>query len=176
MDDIVKLVQQDKQRFKALECVRQLNLPDCYIAAGFVRNMVWDHNHSKLTPLNDVDVIYYDKNELSEALCFEYERRLQSMLPAFTWQVRNQARMHERNGDEQYSSSVDAMSYWPEKETAVALRVNGHDEIECTSAFGFDSLFENTITYNPKRNKEVFEQRVLSKEWFLTWPKLVVVA
>lgn len=46
---------------RLLIIVADLKLPDGLIAAGFVRNLVWDHLHGKnATPLNDVDVIFYD--------------------------------------------------------------------------------------------------------------------
>ncbi|HCH5920363.1 TPA: nucleotidyltransferase family protein, partial [Vibrio parahaemolyticus] len=61
MDKIVELIKQDPVRVEALKVVYQLALPQCYIAAGFVRNLVWDslHNFDVYTPLNDVDVIYF---------------------------------------------------------------------------------------------------------------------
>lgn len=54
---IIKFVLQDQMRVRALDAANQLKLPQCYIAAGFVRNLVWDHLHQKScpTPLNDID-------------------------------------------------------------------------------------------------------------------------
>jgi hypothetical protein len=45
-----------------------LKLPDGYIAAGYIRNRVWDHLHgfTERTPLNDVDVVYFNPHDLSE--------------------------------------------------------------------------------------------------------------
>ncbi|ELI1836849.1 nucleotidyltransferase family protein, partial [Vibrio alginolyticus] len=65
MDRIVELIKQDPVRVKALECVSKLGLPQCYIAAGFVRNLVWDalHGFDVATPLNDADVIYFAPDE-----------------------------------------------------------------------------------------------------------------
>ncbi|TOG44816.1 nitrate reductase, partial [Vibrio parahaemolyticus] len=40
MDKIVELIKQDPVRVEALKAVYQLALPQCYIAAGFVRNLV----------------------------------------------------------------------------------------------------------------------------------------
>ena len=42
MNKIIQLIEKDQVRIKALECVNFLRLPQCYIAAGFVRNLVWD--------------------------------------------------------------------------------------------------------------------------------------
>ncbi len=123
MDKIVELIKQDPIRVEALAHVSQLGLPQCYIAAGFVRNLVWDslHNFNEPTPLNDVDVIYFDPIEFNSSAHLDYEELLKARMPQLKWQVRNQATMNERNGDEPYQSSLDAMSYWPEKETAVAV-------------------------------------------------------
>ncbi|MHA2705811.1 nucleotidyltransferase family protein [Vibrio owensii] len=176
MEDLVQLLLADPERMKAMECARSLALPDCYIAAGFVRNLVWDHLHHKPqpTPLNDLDIVYFDPNEIDDKAALIYEAQLTAMMPEFNWQVRNQANMHLRNGDKPYQTTLDAMSYWPEKETAVAARLNEKNQIECISAFGFESLFEGQITYNPKRTLTLFQSRVESKNWLITWPQLQV--
>ena len=43
----------------ALRAVHHLGLPDCWVGAGFVRALVWDHLHgyNEATPLDDVDLI-----------------------------------------------------------------------------------------------------------------------
>lgn len=156
----------------------QLGLPDCCIAAGFVRNLVWDflHNYNEPTALNDVDVIYFDTNETDSNAESTYEKHLKALMPNVNWQVRNEARMHEHNGDAPYNSSQDAMSYWPEKETAVGIRQIGDHRYQCVSAFGLDSLFLGKITHNDKRSVEVFESRVKSKGWQEKWPLLNTVS
>jgi hypothetical protein len=176
MEALSQLLLNDSTRMRALECVRSLALPDCYIAAGFVRNLVWDHLHQKQnpTPLNDLDVVYFDPNELDEKTYLKYEAQLKALMPELNWQVRNQVNMHLRNGDKPYQNTLAAMSYWPEKETAVAARLNENNQIECISAFGFTSLFDGHITYNPKRTMTLFESRVESKDWLITWPQLQV--
>lgn len=167
---------QDDIRKQALEAVARLNLPQCYLAAGFLRNLVWDQLHSReeSTPLNDVDVVYFAPEEAEERY-MKYERTLKETLPNLNWQIRNQAYMHVRNGDQPYSSTVDAMGYLPEKETAVGVRLASDDSFEFTSAFGFESLFNLHITHNPKRCQTVFEQRVASKHWLKNWSKLSVI-
>lgn len=58
------LIEQDPQRMQILTAVASLKLPDCYVAAGFVRNRVWDHLHGNShTPLSDVDIIYFDQQQ-----------------------------------------------------------------------------------------------------------------
>ncbi|HHG3164376.1 TPA: nucleotidyltransferase family protein [Vibrio parahaemolyticus] len=169
MDKIVELIKRDPIRTEALNHVSQLNLPQCYIAAGFVRNLVWGslHEFVSTTPLNDVE-----PNEPNSDVYLSYEAHLKGCMPELNWQVRNQAQMHERNGDEPYQSSVDAMSYWPEKETAVGIRQTGVNQYEVVSAFGVESLFGLYVTHNPKRSRETFESRVNSKGWLVRWPSL----
>ncbi|PSW04279.1 nitrate reductase [Photobacterium rosenbergii] len=176
MDFIIQLIERDLLRIRALQCARQLNLPQCYLAAGFVRNLVWDHLHgySEATPLNDVDVVYFDPGEDDPNQYLVYERQLTQMLPLFNWQVRNQALMHFRNGDSPYRGTLDAMSYWPEKETAVGVRLDSQGEYECTAAFGFESLLALQLNPNPKRPHSLFAERVRNKNWLEHWPKLVV--
>ncbi|MFW7524331.1 nucleotidyltransferase family protein [Vibrio ostreicida] len=176
MDKIIELIRRDPIRGKALNHVYQLGLPQCYIAAGFVRNLVWDslHNLVTPTPLNDVDVVYFDLNEADPRSYLAYEARLYQCMPELNWQVRNQAIMHERNGDRPYLSTLDAMSYWPEKETAVGIRQIALNQYQCIAAFGFESLFRYCITPNPKRSRELFLQRIDSKGWLSQWPCLII--
>jgi hypothetical protein len=140
--------------------------------------MVWDELHSFVSPttLNDVDVIYYDPSESNPNAYLLYEAELKHKMPSLNWQVRNQAVMHERNGDKPYQSSLDAMSYWPEKETAVAIRRVANGEYESIAAFGFESLMQGKVTYNRKRARDVFDSRIESKGWLVRWPRLEVVA
>lgn len=177
MDKIITLIEKDELRVKALGSVQQLNLPQCYLAAGFVRNLVWDYLHQKPLPtlLNDVDVIYFDEFESNPGGYKLIESQLSAVMPEVNWEVRNQAMMHKRNGDRPYLSIIDAMSYWPEKETAVAIRQLDNGNYECISAFGFESLFKCQVTHNQKRSFETFIERVTSKGWLEHWPNLRVM-
>lgn len=173
---ITDLIQQDSKRLEALQAVARLNLPDCYIAAGFLRNLVWDcvHRYSQSTPLNDIDVVYFDKTNIEPRRDREYQARLEKQI-SLPWSVKNQARMHIRNNDPEYCSTADAMSYWVEIETAVGVRLNKENRLAFVAPFGLESLFNRTITLNPKRPKEsIFLKRIEEKAWLKRWPQLVV--
>lgn len=173
MVSIESLVTQDPLRMSLLYAASTLCLPDWYIAAGFVRNMVWDHLHGYTgTPLNDVDVIYFDASKRFDDC--ELERQLKVLQPEVTWQVKNQAVMHIRNQDPPYKNSSDAMCYWPEKETALGVRLSVTDDLELATPFGVDSLWAGLITHNPERDRQVFNQRVASKGWLVQWPQLQI--
>ena len=163
-------------RMEALFVARSLGLSDWCLAAGFVRNLAWDkvHGYSRATPLNDIDLIYFDSENTSEAADKDLESRLKA-ISGFPWSVKNQARMHERNSDSPYASTEDAMSYWVEVETAVGATLNESNDIEIVAPFGIDVLFEYTITLNRKRPKpKVFAQRLKEKRWLEIWPNLVM--
>lgn len=165
----------DPLRQEALKTAAKLALPDWYLAAGFVRNLVWDncHGFKTSTPLNDMDLIYFDPQNRDESRDQQLEAWLKTELPC-EWSVKNQARMHLRNGDRPYESSLDAMSFWPELETAVGVRLSASGELVLGAPFGVPLLWNYSITHNPKRTRDVFLKRVEEKAWRTTWPKLKV--
>jgi len=167
---------EDDQRMACLRTTAGLNLPDWCIAAGFVRNLVWDrlHGYETTSPLNDVDVLYFDPNDVSEDRDRALEKRLLEQMD-MPWSVKNQARMHRRNGDEAYRDTQDAMSYWVEVETAIGARLYGAGRLELMAPFGLAPLMAGTVTMNTKRPKpEAFRQRVEGKGWLQRWPNLKV--
>lgn len=172
---------EDEYRFNALHIAQQLKLNDWMLAAGFVRNLVWDKLHGLQTPLNDVDLIYFDSSDISADRDAAIEAELNRIAPIYPWSVKNQARMHLRNQHQRYTSSLDAMSYWPEKQTAVGvsclLASKSIRSIEPASlvlhcSFDLACLFDLTLQPNPKAMRGLFEQRVKSKLWLQTYPKL----
>ncbi|MDW0360501.1 nucleotidyltransferase family protein [Halomonas venusta] len=173
---IKQWIMSDPDRMAALTTAAAQKLPGWCLAAGFVRNLVWDKLHGFVTstPLNDIDLIYFDSDDVGDSRDREIERRLMgvSTLP---WSVKNQARMHARNGDCPYTSTEDAMSFWVEVETAVGAALDDRGELIIMAPFGVKPLFNYTITLNPKRPKRTdFDARVYNKRWLQTWPKLVV--
>ena len=68
MSPIARIIAQDPVGMKQLRAARTLGLPDWCIAAGFVRNRVWDHMHGIAPPRPpaDIDVLYYDARDLSK--------------------------------------------------------------------------------------------------------------
>lgn len=169
-------IKNDHERMAALQTVSTLHLNDWCIAAGFVRNLVWDRLNGKnpLTPLNDVDVIYYDPASPGEESDKLLELQLNSM-STLPWSVKNQARMHKRNHDNPYASTCDAMSYWVEMETAVGASLSMRGEVEILAPFGITRLFENSVTINHKHRKtREFHDRIQNKKWLRHWPNLRV--
>jgi hypothetical protein len=173
-DRLQALLDVDPHRMKILGAVSTLSLPDCWVAAGFVSNLVCYHLHHKKTDLNDVDVIYYCQSDTQGQLAVHATRELQVLLPEVNWQVKNQAVMHIKRQHSQYLSSADAMSFWPEQETAVGVKLDEYGNFSFDATFGLTSLFKGCITFNLKADEHAFWQRVEKKCWLTTWPKLVI--
>lgn len=172
---IDKLIRADTFRMGVLKNVRKLSLPDYWVAGGFIRNMVWDYLHGYSdSPLNDVDVVFYDPEDTERLIETRAEQRLKIIDPSVTWEVANQAFMHHLHGDGKYLSSQHAMLFWPEKETAVGVKLDAHDNLEIAAPFGLGALLAGSITHNPNSNIDTFKHRVHSKGWLTKWPRLKV--
>lgn len=171
---IIDWIQADKQRMLALEQAATLGLPDWCIAAGFVRNLVWDRLYGVNTPLNDIDVIYFQSADTAESTDIAFEQRL-SARSNFDWSVKNQARMHHRNHDKPYSSTANSMRHWPELQTAIGVRLTANEELELVAPFGVALMFNGQINLNPFRPKiDDFNERMTKKCWLNIWPQLQV--
>jgi len=173
------LMQSDPLRRKALELVATLDLPDCWIGAGFVRDALWDHLHgySPTEPCGDVDVIWHSSASMNPDADRHIEQDLYGAMPGLQWSVKNQARMHLRNGDTPYASVADAMQRWPETATAVAVRLGRSGSIEVNAPLGLDDLFALRLRPTPgfvSDKLQIFRERVSSKNWIERYPKLTL--
>lgn len=179
-DSLRALLKTESPRWQILQHVRALQLPDCWVAAGFVRSAVWDHLHGctacSLPP--DIDVIWFDPDNALPEQDAELEAQLLQVDNRFNWSVKNQARMHLRNGDQPYASATDAMIYWPETATAVAVRLAADDELEIAAPFGLDDLFDLVVRPTERFREEKrhqFVERLQNKQWLTKWPGLTVL-
>lgn len=171
------LIAADTQRMHVLRLVRELDLPDCWVAAGFVRSCVWDALHQRSpSPLpNDIDVIWFDQLNPSEERDVALEAILQTQDCTLGWSVKNQARMHERNADLPYATASDAMRYWPETATAVGIRLDRQANIEVSAPLGLHDVFELIVRPTDRflaGKQAVYIDRVASKNWQVIWPNL----
>ncbi len=162
-----------------MEAVCALALPDAWIAAGFVRDAVWDALHGRLAaaPVGDVDVVWHDAARRDPVLDRQWEHALRERLPDYDWSVKNQARMHVRNGDAPYPDVATAMRAWPETATAVAVRLGADDRLEVNAPYGLDDLFALVVRPTPGfvvRKRAVFDERVAGKRWLTRYPRLRV--
>jgi uncharacterized protein len=175
---IVRLVESSEDMMEVLRIVRSLGLPDWWVGAGFVRNRVWDilHGHEKLTPYNDIDVIYFDAAKAGVDDDRAIEKALRARHGGHPWSVTNQARMHLPASDAPYASSRDAIARWPETCTAIAVTLGQNDAIELFAPYGVNDLISLKVVPTPyfHGKREMYEDRMKKKNWNSLWPRLEI--
>ncbi|NMH88920.1 nucleotidyltransferase family protein [Flavivirga sp. Y03] len=169
------MIENDVWMTDVLKVVRSLNLNDCWIGAGFVRNKVWDEKHGKeRTELNDIDIIYFDKSNSAKAYDLQIENKLKNFYPNLNWSVKNQSRMHIRNGHKPYANCNEAISFWPETATSIAVRLNSKNKIEYLAPYGLEDLFNLLVLPTPGFDLTTYNTRIEKKQWKEKWNKLEI--
>lgn len=176
MSPIAAIIAQDPVGMEQLRAARALALPDWCIAAGFVRNRVWDHLHGidPPRPPVDIDVLYFDAADVGRQREAEYERRLQRLLPGLPWQVRNQARMHAGKWLPPHRDTAHAMTCWLETVTAVGVRLEADGRLTVIAPLGTDDLLGLRCRPTPfgRTRRDEYEARISAKGWRRLWPKV----
>jgi hypothetical protein len=173
---IADIIAQDPVGMEQLRAARTLGLPDWCIAAGFVRNRVWDHLHGIVPPRPpaDIDVLYFDAADVAKESEQAYEQRLRALLPDAPWQVRNQARMHVWKDVPPHRDTADAMTYWLETVTAVGVRLETDGRLTVVAPLGTDDLLGlrcRPTAFGRTRRHE-YEARIAAKRWRKLWPRV----
>ena len=168
----------------ALRAVHSVAPANACIGSGAVRNAVWDALHGYSTPshLADLDVAYFDPDDVSKATEKRYEKRLAELRPELTWDVKNQAAVHlwfhKVFGQEvePLHSLSDAVATWPETAVAVAVGLRADGTITITAPLGLEDLFSMVVRRNPRRvSVETYERRIAEKMYSKRWPMVRVV-
>jgi uncharacterized protein len=164
-------------RMDMLRAINVPRLPDAWLAAGAIRNLVWDHLHGHMapTPLADADVIWFHPDGTRDD-DERIERELAALLPGVPWQVRNQARMHHRNNHAPYTDCADAMRRWTETATAIGARLAPDGGIALLAPYGTGDLLSLKLRPPPGADRAVYQQRIAAKDWLRRWPRLVMMA
>lgn len=182
-EDISRLIRKDKWRSNVLDVAERLNLPNWWIGAGFLRNLVWDAIEGNAPrEERDVDLVYFDKDAINPnehwAIDWSITDKLKIEAPFAEWEVRNQARMHYIHDFEPYVSSEEGISNWIETATCVAVRQRD-GELEYLFCHGTEDLF-NLIArpieaFNNDKLLPVFYGRIEKKKWQERWPSLKII-
>lgn len=175
--DILDLIRSDAWMMRVLETVASVDIPDAWIGAGFVRNKVWDTLHGMFRPHGtDIDVAYFDPNDLREEREKEIDAELERLMPGPEWSAKNQARMHAKHGDLPYVSTLDGIAHWTETATCVAVRLR-HGILEFRAMHGIEDLLRcvarPTPAYRTSARAQMYADRLASKQhWKTDWPLL----
>jgi len=178
-DDIMRFIIADCRRRAILEAVRRQRLPDWAVGAGFIRSAVWDalHGYAEPTPIADVDVLFFDAEVVSREYEVAIEAALRGAMPDVPWSVKNQARMHRRNGDAPYIDTADALRFWLETPTAVAIRIDDDGVATLLAPFGVEDLLAMVYRPTPRGRERLsqYHQRMREKDWPVRWPRVRIL-
>jgi uncharacterized protein len=176
--DLLEAIKQDKWMITILETAAKLELPDCCISAGFVRAKAWDvqHGYIERTPLTDVDVVYFDRENIDEATEKELENVLAKMMPGVPWSVKNQARMHHVNQMPAFRDTAHAIACYPETATSVGVKLE-EGTLHLIAPYGVDDLLACRIVPTPlyvrsAPNHIIYLDRINKKNWQRLWPRV----
>lgn len=94
-EEILERLSQDQNIRRILEIIRTLQLQDSWLAAGCVRNFIWNilSGKSGFDPNTDVDVIFFDPT-ISYEQTLQLEMELREAFPDYRWELKNQVYMH----------------------------------------------------------------------------------
>jgi len=131
-NDLEIALRQNKWLGEILERFEETVLPDCWLVAGAIAQTIWNLGYGLPVEfgLKDVDLIYFDEQDLSFEDEASHERRLCDIFQHLPIKidVKNEARVHlwyeDRFGYaiKTYLSSADAIATFPTTATAVGIR------------------------------------------------------
>ena len=187
----------------ALDAVAASGLPDAWIGAGVIRDVVWGQLHDGFDPalVRDVDVVFFDPGDLSRARDEAAQRRL-GELAGRPWEASNQAAVHtwfhEYFGGPPvppFASVHEAVATWPETATCVAIRRAAGDPapgdpapgdpapgdpasggLEVCAPHGLADLIGRTWRRNPGRvSLATSRERLARQRVAARWPGVTII-
>jgi hypothetical protein len=185
-DELRALVRGSEWLLEVLATVRRSGLPDAWVGAGAVRDLVWGQRYgSGFDPaaVRDVDVAYFDADHLDSDRGDAATAALAALRPDVPWEARNQAAVHTwyaaRFGTAPVAplaSIADALTTWPETATAVAVRLAADDRIEVCAPLGLADLMGGVWRWNPRRiGIERSRERLARHRPAERWPGVRVI-
>ncbi len=174
--ELIQIIKNEEWLMEALRNVRSLKLPDWYIAAGAIRNTVWNvlHGYGGDSNIKDIDVAYFDILDTSGKRETESENELRKFNPSLMWEVKNQARKSIMRS--KINSSSESIAYWSEISTCVGIRLEKDYSIVICAPHGIEDLMNLIVRPIPipYQNLDLYKKRVEEKGWEKTWPKLKI--
>jgi len=149
--ELLALIESSSWLVAVLGSVYQAGLPNAWICAGVIRDLVWDTkfgNGFDPSRISDVDVAFFDPVDLRTERDRAAELRLLALRPDVRWDAKNQAAVHTSYPNrfgiavEPFRSMAEAAASWPETATAVAIRRSNRTSLEVIAPYGLDDLLD----------------------------------
>ncbi len=95
--ELETLIRGSEWFMRVLRCIRDERLPDAWVGAGALRDLVWGELYGpgfRPEDVHDVDVAFFDPRDLSRDHDDVATARLSARCAGVPWQARNQAAVH----------------------------------------------------------------------------------
>ena len=177
--DLLQAIQLNTDLMRILTIICNLGLKDSWLAAGSVRNFIWNllSDKSPFDHETDVDVIFFDP-DISYEETVSLEKKLREDFPQYQWELKNQVYMHQHSPHTvPYTSSRDAMSKYPERCTAIGLRLNEDSTLELFAPYGLEDILKFQVHPTPhfleyQDRMKLYQTRLSKKNWQEKWKNL----
>ncbi len=177
--DLLQAIQLNTDLMKILIIIRNLGLKDSWLAAGSIRNFIWNllSDKSPFDRETDVDVIFFDP-DVSYEETVSLENKLREDFPQYQWELKNQVYMHQHSPHTvPYTSSRDAMSKYPERCTAIGLRLHVDATLEFFAPYGLEDILKFQVHPTPHFSEnedrmKLYQTRLSKKNWQEKWKNL----
>ncbi|MFS8972577.1 nucleotidyltransferase family protein [Streptococcus mitis] len=177
--EILEAFRENPDMMAILTIIRNLALKDSWLAAGSVRNFIWNllSDKSPFDRETDVDVIFFDP-DFSYEETLGIERKLKENFPQYQWELKNQVYMYLHSPHTvPYTSSRDAMSKYPERCTAVGLCLNEESAFELFTPYGLEDILNFQVRPTPhflenEDRMKLYQKRLSKKNWQKKWKNL----
>ena len=184
MNDFLNIIKQNSYLFDVIKIAGYEQTEEFYVGAGAVAQTIWNSIFgNELTyGIDDIDIVYYNKNDLSELAEDAVIKTLSQKLKhiPFHLDIKNQARAHLWYKDMfayeilPVLSIKDAIDRWPTTSTSIGLRIDRHDNMEIYAPFGFHDLFSGIVRANKRQiTSEIYNIKV--QKWIKRWPNLKII-
>jgi uncharacterized protein len=180
---LAEVLQRNDWFMTALTVVGRCRLPEAWIGAGAVRDVVWGERFGQFAAadVKDIDVAFFDRADLGPERDRSAEEALRA-LADLPWEATNQAAVHiwyhEYFGGapvDPFGSVHDAVATWPEMATCVAVRIRAGG-IEVCAPHGVADLLSGVWRVNPARvTAEVSAARLARQRVRARWPGVTVI-
>lgn len=142
--ELTDIVAESDWFVSVLTAVRATGLPSAWTGAGVLRDLVWGRRYGdgfEPGQVRDVDVAFFDPDDLSRRRDVEATAVLREILPDVVWEATNQAAVHTWYSEffggppvAPLRSTAEGVATWPETATAVAVRLVAADPPNTTAA------------------------------------------